>query len=381
MNNFTFYNRVKIVFGKDALDSLGSEIAGLGKRVLFVYGKGTIKKIGLYDRVISILKDASKEIVEHSGVKPNPVLSHTKEGITKARQEKVDFILAVGGGSVLDESKAIAAGTLYSGDVWDFFTGDAEIKESVPLVTVLTVPATGSEMNGGMVVTNEETDDKFGLVAEPTQPLASFLDPTLTFSIPKDYTAYSGVDAISHCVEGYFTHNCPYAPVQERYVEGIVRAIMESIEKILEKPDDYDSRAAFMWAASLAWNGLTMAGLEGAGVPSHMLAHPLSALYDMAHGATLSITIPAWMTWAHRQGNDHIERFSRNMFGVDAEMGIEKMKSWFRKIGSPVSLSEAGVTGQKVDRVVEKTFDLAKAWDMDSTYSKEVIRKIYSFCP
>jgi len=379
MNNFTFYNSVRIVFGKNALDKLGKEIADLGKNVLLVYGKGSIKKIGLYDKIIKILQESSKEIIEHPGVKANPVLSHAREGIAKGRMKKIDFILAVGGGSVIDESKTIAAGIPYSGDVWDFFTGDAEIQEAVPLVTVLTVPATGTEMNGGMVITNEETDDKFGFIAEPTLPRASFMDPTVTYSIPKDYTAYSGVDAISHCIEGYFTHTNSWAPVQERYVEGIVRAIMESIERILQKPDDYDARAAFMWAASLAWNGLTTAGLEGAGVPSHMLAHPLSALFDTAHGATLSITIPKWMQWAHEQGNKNVERFSRNMFNTDTAGGIKALKDWFSKIGSPVSLAEAGIGEDKLDHIVRKAYDLAKTWDMDDVYTEDVIRKIYSY--
>jgi NADP-dependent alcohol dehydrogenase len=386
MENFEFFNSVRVIFGKNALDKLGDKISGIGKRVLLVYGKGSIKKIGLYDKVVGILQEASMEIVEFGGVKPNPVLSHTREGIKLARTEKVDCILAVGGGSVIDEAKAISAGALYDGNVWDFYTGDATITKTLPMMTVLTVPATGTEMNGGTVITNEETGDKFGFITESLQPEASFMDPTVTFSISKEYTAYSGIDAISHCIEGYFTNTNGWAPVQDRYIEGLVQAIMESIEAILEKPDNYDARASFMWAATLAWNGLSVAGLENAQGPAHMLGHPLSALYDLAHGATLSITTPAWMRWALENGNGNIEKFARKVFGITAEddneaarLGIEALKGWFVKIGSPVTLKEAGIPDSDVDRIVDKAFDLAQVWGMN-VYTKDVIRKIFSYC-
>ncbi len=386
MEQFEFYNPVRVVFGKDAIDRLGEAISDMGRKVFLVYGMGSIKKIGVYDKVIKILEDESKKVSEHGGVKANPVLSHAREGIEKVRKDRADFILAVGGGSVIDEAKAIAAGALYKGDVWDFYAGKAEIEEAMPIVVVSTLPATGSEMNGGTVLTNDETDDKFGLISEPLHPVCTFMDPQVTYSIPKDYTAYAGVDAISHCIEGYFTHTTPWAPVQERYIEGLVKAIMESIEAILEKPDDYYARAAFMWAASLAWNGLTAAGLEGAGVPSHMLAHPLSGLYNLAHGATLAITIPAWMRWSLGEGNSRLEGFARNVMGVTkrnpqkaAEDGIEAVKEWFTKIGCPVTLKDADIPEGDIDRIAEKAYDLAVVWQLDKAYPKELIKQIFSY--
>jgi NADP-dependent alcohol dehydrogenase len=386
MQNFTFYNPVKIVFGKDALDSLSEELKDFGSTVLFVYGKNSIKKSGLYDRIVKTLKETGKEIVEHGGVKSNPLLSHTKEGIEKAKTHKADCILAVGGGSVIDESKAIAAGSKYNGDVWDFYLGKETVTDALPLMTVLTIPATGTEMNNGTVIMNDETLDKVGFGADPLYPKVSFLDPTLTYTIPKEYTAYSGVDAMSHCVEGYFTHTEKYAPVQERYVEGLVKAIMDSIDRIIEDPENYDARAAFMWAASLAWNGLTMTGLSGTGVPSHLLAHPLSSIYDLAHGATLSITIPAWMAWAHEQGNPKVALFARNVMGVDeqdddtaAVEGIKALKSWYKKIDSPVYFKDADIPESDLDKITGVVYNLAQIWGMD-LYTKEVIKGILARC-
>ena len=386
MQNFTFYNPVKIVFGKDALDSLSAELEAFGSTVLFVYGKNSIKKSGLYDRVVKTLNDAGKQVIEHGGVKSNPLLSHTKEGIEKAKTGKADLILAVGGGSVIDESKAIAAGSKYDGDVWDFYLGKESVMDALPIITDLTIPATGTEMNNGTVIMNDETLDKVGFGADPMYPKVSFLDPTLTYSIPRDYTAYSGVDAMSHCVEGYFTHTEKFAPVQERYVEGLVKAIMESIDTIIEDPENYDARAAFMWAATLAWNGLTMTGLGGTGVPSHLLAHALGAIYDLAHGATLSITIPAWMAWAHEQGNPKIALFARNVMGVTtvdddkaAVEGIEALKSWYQKIDSPVYFKDADIPEGDLDKITGVVYNLAQIWGMD-LYTKEVIKGILARC-
>lgn len=384
MENFTFHNPVKIVFGKNALDSLGGEIRNAGDTVLFVYGKDSIKKSGLYDTVVKILKQENKKVIEHAGVQPNPVLSHTLEGIAKAKEGKVDFVLAVGGGSATDEAKAIAVGAVHDGDFWQFFTGERTAEKALPLYCVLTIPATGTEMNNGMVVTNEKTNEKLGLFTPNSYPKVSFLDPMLTITIPKNYTAYSGVDAMSHSIEGYLSTTSPWTPVLDRYVEGLVMSIMESIDVLMENPRDYNARASFMWAASLAWNGLTTAGFANTGVPAHMLGHPLSALYDLAHGATLSITTLAWMKWALERGNRKIPLFARHVLKVedkdDAQAGvrgIEKLTAWFKKIGVPVSLTDAGVPEGDMDKLVQTAGRLAEVWGMTGDYPNEVIRKLY----
>jgi alcohol dehydrogenase YqhD (iron-dependent ADH family) len=236
-----------------------------------------------------------------------------------------------------------------------------------------------------MVVTNEETDDKFGVISKEIMPRVSFLDPTLTYSVSKEYTAYSGVDAISHTIEGYLTHK-NWAPVQERRDEGLVKAIIEATNRVLENPEDYDARAAFMWAATLATNGLSTAGFEGHGGVCHMMGHPLGALYDLPHGVTLSIVIPAFMTWALEKGNPNIEMFARNIFGITttdpvkaAQEGIEQFKNWCMKIGSPLTVSEAGVENFDMDSYLGRAVELAGLWGLKD-YDRETIRTIMSNC-
>lgn len=386
MKNFIFHNPTKIIFGEGTVSQIGNEAKPYGRKVMMVYGVSSIKKSGLYDRVIASIQEAGLEIVEYSGVKSNPVLSHLNVGIELAKKEKVDFILAVGGGSVIDESKAIAAGCMTDGNVWDFFTGDAEIKAALPVLTVLTIPATGSEMNGGTVITNDETSQKYGFIDSHLLPKMSILDPTLTFTISPAYTAYSGVDAIAHAIEGYFTHKDEWAPIQDRLVENLVQIIMESTERILKDPRDYQGRATFMWAATLAWNGLATAGVGDIEVPMHLLEHPLSGIYDIAHGAGLSITIPAWMKWESKKDVKKLARFAENVLGIKAgspelaaEKGIPALKEWFDKIGSPTSFAAADIPESDIDMIADNTRKLAEIWGLND-YTKDVIVELYRMC-
>lgn len=386
MHNFVFCNPTKIVFGEGTVSQIGAEARAVGRKALWVYGQSSIKTGGLYDRIRSSLAEAGVETVEHAGVRSNPVLSHTRSGIALAKKHQVNFILATGGGSVLDESKAIAAGSATDGDVWDFFTGAKTIQSALPVVTLLTIPATGSEMNGGLVITHDETRDKFGFGSPHLYPRVSVLDPTVTYSIPANYTAYSAVDAMAHLMEGYFTHQDPWAPIQDRYVEGLLKTIMEATEKILVNPSDYQARATMMWAASLAWNGLPLAGVGPVELPNHMLEHPLSGLYDIAHGAGLSIVIPAWMTYASRRDPSRCARLAENVFGIHetcpttaATKGIAALKAWYEKVGSPTSFRAAGIPDNEIDRIVQRTVILAKAWHVDR-YSPEALAEIYKLC-
>ena len=386
MKSFEFHIPTKIVFGEGKISLIGSYAEQYGKKLLLVYGKGSIKKNGVYNKVVKSLNDVHLDFIEYTGVKSNPVLSHVNEGIKLARKEKVDFILAVGGGSVIDEAKAIAAGLCYDGNVWDFYDGTAKIKEALPVLTILTIPATASEMNGGTVISNEQTRQKFGFIDEHLFPKLSILDPTATYSISPDYTAYGAVDAISHATEGYFTHDSGWYPVQDRIVEGLVKTIIESTEIVLKKPDDYYGRATLMWAASLAWNGLTTSGVDGANVPCHMFAHVLGAFYDIAHGAALSIVTPVWMKYKYKENIQRFAAFSTNVFGLEhknpdetAVAGIEALKNWFRKINSPVSFKDAGIPEGDIEELSESVLELADLWGIKG-YSKDNVKDILSLC-
>ncbi len=386
MKDFEFCIPTKIVFGKNRVAEIARYAKEYGRRLLLVYGLSSIKKTGVYDKVVNALKKEGLTIIEHPGVKSNPVLSHVNKGIALAREENVDMVVAVGGGSVIDESKAIAAGTCYDGNVWDFFEDKESIQEALPVLTVLTISATASEMNNVSVVTNEEKKQKFGFGDDHFYPKVSVLDPTVLYSIPANYSAYSGVDAIIHALEGYFTHEDKWLPIQDRYVEGIVKTLMESTDIILEKPDDYDGRATFMWAATLAFNGLATAGVEGASVPSHMFAHILGAYYDIAHGAALSIIVPAWMKYKYKGNLKQFVRFAENVFDIKksndeetALAGIDALESWFKKIGAPVSFKDAGLPDGELDALADSIIELSELWDIEG-YPKPVIMDILKLC-
>ncbi|MDH5525457.1 MAG: iron-containing alcohol dehydrogenase [Desulfobulbaceae bacterium] len=376
MFDFEFHNPTKIIFGKDRETLIGSELknSGIGK-VLLVYGCGSAKRSGLFDRVITSLNQAQVEFVEFGGVVSNPVLSHTRQGVELAKTHGVEAILAVGGGSVLDEAKAIAAGALSEEDVWQFFLG-RQVTRALPLFTILTLAATGSEMNGNSVITNEETRQKYNISCPHVYPKVSILNPELTHTVPLNYTAYSAVDAIAHVIEGYFTKQ-PGTHLQDRLVEGIIKTVIETTEIIMAEPEHAKARASFMWAATLALNGLTPAGIGPYKFPNHLIEHSLSAIYNIPHGAGLSIVIPAWMKWYKGQNETQFARFAEEIFGLrGAEEGIEALESWFKKINSPVRLGEAGIPAGDIGLIAENAEGLATRWGINETYNKEVIAEI-----
>ena len=386
MQNFTFWNPTRIVFGQNTIPQIGKETVAFGQKALLVYGRDSVKRSGIFDLVIKALNDAGVTVVEFGGVRSNPVLSHLREGVALAKLERVDVVVAVGGGSVIDESKAIAAGALAEHDVWDFFVDQARVKEALPLLTVLTLAATASEMNSGGVVTNEETRQKFNINSPLLFPKVSILDPTVTFTVPADYTAYAGVDAIAHMIEAYFTCQDSAIPLQDRLVAGLASTIMEATEQCLTRPDDYQARANMMWGASLAFNGLTTAGIGPYGFPNHMIEHSLSALYDIAHGAGLSIVIPGWMSYQAQRAPARLARFARQVFGVEAAddaaaalQGIAALKGWYERVGSPTSLGAAGIPAADIDKIAENAVMLAKKWRLKD-YTQEVIAEILQLC-
>jgi len=376
MFEFVFHNPTKIIFGKDKETLIGSELKAAGNRkVLLVYGQKSVQKSGLLDRVRQSLQGAGISAVEFGGVVSNPVLSHTRTGVALAKQEKVDAILAVGGGSVLDEAKAIAAGALSEEDVWQFFIG-REVERALPLFTILTIAATGSEMNGNSVVTNEETRQKYNISSPHVYPKVSILNPELTHTVPLDYSAYGAVDAIAHVIEGYFTKE-PGTRLQDRLVEGIIRTVIETTDLIMAEPAHAKARASFMWTATLALNGLTPAGIGAYSFPNHMIEHSLSALYNIPHGAGLSIVMPAWLKWYQEKNPPQFARFAGEVFGLDSgSAGIEALEKWFVKINSPVRLQEAGIPAQDIEKIAENAHGLATLWGISELYTREHICEI-----
>ncbi|MCK9294968.1 MAG: iron-containing alcohol dehydrogenase [Desulfobulbaceae bacterium] len=385
MQNFVLYNPTKIIFGKDTAKEIGPETAALGRKILLVYGKSSCKANGIHGQVLPSLTAAGLEIIEHGGVVSNPLLSHVRAGIGLARQHAVQAIVAVGGGSVIDSAKAIAAGTLVDHDVWQFFKAKKSIKKTLPLACVLTLAAAGSEMNGGMVLTNEETRQKFGVGNRLLCPRVSILDPTLTFTVPPDYTAYGAVDAIAHILEFYFTTRDPATPVQDRFMEGLVINIMASCDRVLRDPADYQGRADLMWSATLALNGWTAAGLGMVGFPMHMIEHSLSALYNIAHGAGLSIVMPAWMRHQARLRPGKFSQFGQRVFNLTgsdercAMAGINRLEEWFVSVNSPTTLSQVGIAAADIPVIAENALALARIWRLNE-YGKEVIMEILTAC-
>jgi hypothetical protein len=384
MQNFVFHNPTKILFGRNTIPAIGTETRLWGSRALLVYGRDSIKKNGLYDKVIKSLTDADIRISEHGGVSPNPLLAHVRDGITKVKQDKIDVIVAVGGGSVIDSAKAISAGAVVEHDVWKFFTGKKSIKKSLPVCTILTIAGAGSEMNSGMVITNEETRQKFGFGNKRLYPKVSILDPEVTFTVPPDYTAYGAVDAISHVLEFYMTASDPDTPVQDRFMEGLIENAMDGCNRCLANPKDYNGRANLMWTSTLSLNGLTAAGLGRVGFPMHMIEHSLSSLYNIPHGAGLSIVIPGWLRWFSQTNSVRLASLTRRIFpehektcndNLQAKQGIIRLHNWFGKIGSPTSLEEVGIPKSDIPEIAENGLQLAKVWRLGS-YNKEIIEEI-----
>ena len=381
MHNFIFHNPTKIIFGQGTLNQIGAEASPYGKKALYIYGKGSIKKNGVYDQTVASLKSAGIELVEYDGVKANPTLAHARDGIALARREKVEMIVAVGGGSVIDEAKAIAAGVVMDADVWEFYMRKYKLQGALPLLSVLTLSATGTEMNGGTVLTNEETNVKLGIGDPWLFPKMSILDPTTLTSVPADQTAYGAVDAVTHLLESYFTQESKYTPIQDRYVEGIVRTITEIAEAQQKNPNDLNARATFMWAATLAWNGLAPAGVGTWTTPNHLIGHSMSALHDTAHGASLSISLSGWMPWYAEQcgGEERLARLGKAVFDVSgAEKTIEAFRSWFRSLGCPTTLAEIGVDDAGMIRIAENIGQCAPLWGLPeytATFCEGILRR------
>lgn len=386
MQNFVFYNPTKIIFGRDTIPAIGPETAAWGTKALLVYGGGSIRKNGIYAQVTAALNEAGVEITEHGGVRSNPLLSHVNEGIARVKEQRLNVIVAVGGGSVLDSAKAISAGAVVEHDVWKFFIGKKTIRRVLPLTTVLTLAASGSEMNSSMVITNDATREKFGFGNRFLYPKTSILDPKATYSVPPDYTAYGAVDAISHVLEAYMTTRDPSTPVQDRFMEGLIRNAMDSCDRCLADPCDYQGRADLMWTATLALNGLAAAGLGRVGFPMHMIEHSLSALYNVPHGAGLSAVIPGWLRWQSGRDSKKIRQLGERIFDFKAKeieasaaATIKILENWFGRVNSPVRLAELDIPPADIHAIAGNAVRLAKIWRLQE-YSRETIEGILYLC-
>ncbi|MGC4376379.1 iron-containing alcohol dehydrogenase [Fictibacillus sp. Mic-4] len=361
MQNFVFQNPTKLIFGQGQLEQLKIEVPQYGKNVLIVYGGGSIKRNGIYDQITSILDEIGVEFVELSGVEPNPRVSTVRKGINICRENGVDFILAVGGGSVIDCTKAIAAGTKYEGDVWDLVTKKAIAQEALPFGTVLTLAATGSEMNSGSVITNWETNEKYGWGSPVTFPKFSILDPRHTFTVPRDQTVYGMVDIMSHVFEQYFHHGTN-TPIQDRYCESILRTVIETAPKLVNDLENYKYRETILYAGTMALNGTLAMGVRGDWA-THNIEHAVSAVYDIPHGGGLAILFPNWMKHVLDENVARFKQMAERVFSINAEgktdrevalEGIEALRRFWTSIGAPSRLADYGIGEEKLDVMAEK---------------------------
>ncbi|MGI5898873.1 MAG: iron-containing alcohol dehydrogenase [Christensenellales bacterium] len=351
MLNFEFCSPTKIVFGKGVEAKVGQMLKEYGAtKVLFHYGGGSIKKIGLYDTVVKSLNDAGIGFVELSGVQPNPRVSLVREGIALCRKEGVDFLLAVGGGSVIDSTKGIGVGLKYDGDVWDLYDGTAVAVDTVPVATILTLPAAGSEASNSSVLTNDENGMKRGCNVEINRPKFSLLNPEMCYTLPKHQIANGAADIMAHAMERYFT-NTKHVELSDRMTEGLIKTVYNNAPKAIANPRDYEAQAALMWASTLAHNNVLGAD-KVQDWASHNIEHELSGMFDIAHGAGLAIVFPAWMKYVYKQDIARFCQFANRVLDIEINVfnmeetalkAIEKLESYFASIGLPTRLSHVNI--------------------------------------
>lgn len=361
MENFRFSMPTEIIFGRDTHKEVGRETKRIGKRALLHYGGGSIKKTGLYDTVVASLKAAGVEFVELGGVQPNPRLSLVHDGIRLCREQKLDCILAVGGGSVIDSAKAIGTGVAYEGDVWDFYERKARPESMLPLGVVLTIPAAGSEASVSSVISRDEGSLKLPLDIDILRPRFAIMNPELTFTLPPFQTAAGAADIMSHILERYFT-NVPHVDLTDRLCEATLKTVIHNAPIVLAEPQNYDARAEIMWAGTIAHNDLLSTGRVGDWA-THMIEHELSALYDVTHGAGLSVVFPAWMTHTYKHDVDRFVQFAVRVWGEEEDfdepertalLGIARLKAFWKNIGLPVNLQELGVPSDRLEEMAKR---------------------------
>ncbi|HXK47735.1 MAG TPA: iron-containing alcohol dehydrogenase [Deltaproteobacteria bacterium] len=365
--NFEYHNPTHLIFGAGTLSQLGEVARRYGKKALLVTGGGSVKRSGVFDRAVASLKDAGVSVAECSGVEPNPRITTVRRGAKIARDEGCDVIIALGGGSTMDASKVIAAAVLYDGDPWDMiFHGQEKVyipTTALPIITVPTLAATGSEMNCGAVISNEETTEKSFMQTECLYPQVALLDPELTVSVPKNQTAYGVCDLITHVTEGYF-NGIDNTPIQDRFAEGVILTAMEYGPKAIADGSDLNARAQVQWAATVALNGWVQAGGGGVGFPVHMIEHTVSAYHDITHAAGLSIINPSWMRFAAKANTAKFVQFAERIFCLSAKRpddlecaltGIDHFEEFLKSIDCPTRFSELGIDGTLIETYAKET--------------------------
>ena len=371
MQNFDYQTPTRLIFGKGVVEKLPEVMSNYGKKILLTYGGGIIKKIGLYDKVKELLADF--EITELSGIQPNPKYDPSVlDGVKLCKKNDIDVILAVGGGSVLDCSKAIAAGAKYDGDPWDLISYKVKAQSALPIVDIITLAATGSEYDCGGVISRTETNDKIGYMDSHLYPAVSFLDPTYTFTVSKKQTAAGCADAMNHIMEQYFCEDSSI--LNDGFMEAGLKSLMVNTVKCLENPEDYTARAEMMLTCTYGCNGIYALGNSYTGWPCHGMEHALSAYYDITHGEGLAIITPRWMK--HILSEKTIDRFVKygvNVFGIDgtldkfeiAAKAIDETYKFFESINIPMHLKDVGIDESRIDEMahhVAVNEGLENAW-------------------
>jgi len=384
MDNFNFYSPTYFVFGRGRENEAGKYVKRFGgSKVLLHYGGGSAIKSGLLDRVKNSLKKENISFLELGGVKPNPRSSLVYQGIEICKKEKIDFLLAVGGGSVIDSAKAIAAGALYDGDFWDFYCGK-RVEKALPVGTILTIAAAGSEGSNGSVITNENGMLKRSAEGDALRPVFSILNPELTFTLPAYQTACGITDMMAHVMERYFT-NTKEVEITDRLCEGILLAIINEATKVIAEPDNYDARANIMWAGMVAHNDICGVGREQDWA-THGMEHELSALYDVAHGAGLAVMFPAWMKYVMHHDIMRFAQFAVRIWGCQmdfqhpentAKKGIEKLEQFLVSIGMPIRFAQLGAKAEDIPLLVKNMQLGNKTLGSFVKLTENDIRKIY----
>ena len=386
MENFEYCTPTRVLFGKGQVEELPARLAAYGKKVLLTYGGGSIRKIGLYDKVKKLLDGF--EIYELSGIEPNPKLQSVEEGAKMCKEKGVEVVLAVGGGSVLDCSKAICAAACYDGQAWDLITGKVPTKKALPLVTVLTLSATGSEYDWGAVISKPDTNDKVGYLDGHLFPALSILDPEYTYTVSARQTAAGAADIMNHVIEQYFT--APNNYLADKICESLLKTVIRYAPEAIGDPNDYEARAQLMWARSLGCNGIAGLGNRYSGWPCHAIEHALSGYYDITHGVGLAIVTPRWMR--HILSEKTLERFvnyAQNVWGIEvngkdgfavANEAIEKTYAYFVSLGLPMTLEEAGIGEERLGEMahhIAVNEGLENAW---SPLSEQDVLEILREC-
>lgn len=366
MLNFDYYAPARLILGKGTENEIGALLKPYAKKVLLHYGGGSIKKSGLYDRIVASLKGSGIAYVELGGVVPNPRLSLVHEGIALCKKENVDLILAVGGGSTIDSSKAIAMGVYYEGDIWEVYEQNKPVDKALPVATVLTIPAAGSESSADTVITNEAKHMKIGYNDSHLRPLLSIMNPTLFYTLPKNQVANGIADIMSHVMERYFT-NTTHTDLTDGLCETVLKTVIKNAPLVMEDQQNYDAWCEIGFSGTIAHNGLVGMGREQDWA-CHMLEHELSAIYDVAHGAGLAVLTPAWMQYVYKTNVNMFVQFAVNVMGVQGSFrepeavaleGIKRLSIFFKQLGLPSTLGELGIDGENLELMAKKATGVA----------------------